>query len=269
MKGRVDSFFGQLERRRRLTAMSRPLRTVEEVVECYREHYTQVRQRNPGGPTEEHIVWLPACGRAEVLTCSFTKASWPCGLRHSHTWTIFLKDRRRAANTARETREVDNISLRAHVLPTLNLGMVGATTPWLKCPEDDAVDEPPEDLAEDPLAAGALEDEAAGELAVGEPEAIADDCACHADLPEHCKTWRGWRLAYRTQMPEQHDVVQRTSALRRKYNSIGAGVIDALPVTSRSASAVTLEAQAKKAVSVASARGKRETKFAQGLRART
>jgi len=217
MKFECDGKFAELNERKRQSAFSKVIISVEGIVDGLAEKGSEVKL--PHSPEEHFFVYLPSCSKAHTRSTVLSRQSLTCSIKGSYSWSFTLNDLWRVRLVGNDGVSLTSVDVRALRLLSVQGVADGRVTPKIRLPE--AVDEPDEDDA-----------------LVGEDHIVLS----HADLLVNSKEWNGWRLSYRTSEPELHSEQQTVAKLRRRQSMLGANAIGHIPPGVRHQSAAKLQA---------------------------
>ena len=222
-------YFQVLNHRIRQAALRRILDDVSDLIEVWTAASAR-RPKDAFQPAETFVEFHPP-PKQEVLSCivGFKPSSLPVPLTSSHSWSATVTDRRRHSLLGRgaESRTLTGIWLRAHLLVGHAAGKLRECHPVLADAAEAAANEE---------AAPANEDNQA--------------------LLSTTKSWNGWRVSYRMEEPEKHQLEKYLPRLQRKMGAM-APVRAGLPEASLHRSELQMREAAEKSAKRRNVRAKR------------
>jgi hypothetical protein len=206
MKGRIDGLFGWLSRWKQQACKSHYLYELQDIKETWETAHVAARALGGEHADLEVVEFLPP-PKKDVEWCLFALSSLPSAITGCHSWSFSLADRRRQSLVDRSNKKcATGIIMRCQMLPSQ------------RCPEY---------MTGFPI----IQDKSDKVLVVPVPlddEVIAEGVV---KPPENVKMHEGWRLAYRTTMPEHYDK-KMSVPLRKKFMSLH-HITDGFPEATR------------------------------------
>lgn len=189
-KCRCDALFGTVQSWRKDAAAKVLITTIPQLVTLLQERADHECSINPQRPKIYFEEWLPP-PKAGLMRWRLRPASAPVGIMAAHSWRFVINDRRRhdLRGTGGDRHKLTGISARTFVV----------ANPLTQC-----------DRVWTPEIDNLFWEE--------DPEADAQSTSLCFDT----KVWNGWRLAYRTQRPDEEPPARVLPRLAKKHLKVSA-----------------------------------------------
>ena len=218
-KFKVDGFFAELREAARQTALGKDILDDKDLVQCYKDWWTEAQVADPGKWDAHFHLYEPHCARHEVHVSQFKPSSLPKSIRGCHRWNFRLNDKRRT-NLANSYGELTGVDVSCYGFVSGGILKVASTNRAIvldqastelkhtcqgpELPSGSEVPPPQQCLA---CAAG---------ISIQNEEEPDDDEKRLAEVGVQTKSWRGWKISFRTQEPEKESAVSCFARLERK-----------------------------------------------------